>query len=471
MFIEGVAPIRPSVDNPAITRDVIFISKATPGDDEFALWLGPRLEEAGYAVFADLLTLEAGERWRRVITETLQDRVVKMLLCCRDSTLAKEGVQEEIGIALDLAKTLQDPKFLIPLRLEPYRKLFGIGELQYIDFVRGWAEGLVRLLATLKRQRVPRNEAAVRINPNWESYRLRGAKKLRNEPERLTSNWLRVVSAPDVIRYFEPTGPINRIALANACQNARYPSALAHLGFLSFRTAEEVNAAFASIGRFGARQETDLMTFIADGLPACSLRSQDASNAVVSMFRQAWNGYCRDRGFHEYTYSKATAFHASSVQARIGERIPWGRQGDRRSSMLRNLAKGQVWQFGVSCSPAFWPFPHFKLKSRVLFSPPLADEAGEPFGDHRKQHRLRRTVCKGWRNKQWHGRLMAFLELLSGDMSSIALPLGESAFVRLDAAPILFTSPVSTDLPNRMGYEDEEEDSSTLGRPEPEEEP
>ena len=63
---------------------------------------------------------------------------------------------------------------------------------------------------------------------------------------------------------------------------------------------------------------------------------------------------------------------------------------------------------------------------------------------------------------------MAFIELLSGDSSFIALPMSETAFVRVEAAPILFSSPVSTDLPNRMGYEDEEADSSTLGRPEPE---
>jgi len=31
-------------------RDVVFISKATPGDDEFVLWLAPRLEAAGYTV-------------------------------------------------------------------------------------------------------------------------------------------------------------------------------------------------------------------------------------------------------------------------------------------------------------------------------------------------------------------------------------------------------------------------------------
>ncbi len=42
--------------------------------------------------------------------------------------------------------------------------------------------------------------------------------------------------------------------------------------------------------------------------------------------------------------------------------------------------------------------------------------------------------------------------------------------VKLEAAPILFTSPVSTYLPNKMQDEEEEQDSSTLGRPEPEEE-
>ena len=122
-------------------REVVFISKATPGDDEFVLWLAPRLEVAGYTVFADILTLEPGDRWRREITATLQNKAVKMLLCCRDTTLNKIGVQEEIGIASDLVKELKDPRFIVPLRLEPYKKLFGIGELQWIDFLGSWASG------------------------------------------------------------------------------------------------------------------------------------------------------------------------------------------------------------------------------------------------------------------------------------------------------------------------------------------
>ena len=107
-----------TADASGVGRTIIFISTATPGDDEFVLWLAPKLEAEGYAVFADILCLEPGDRWRQRITNTLQNDSVKMLLCCRDSTLARQGVQEEIGIAEDLAKQLNDQKFIVPLRLE-----------------------------------------------------------------------------------------------------------------------------------------------------------------------------------------------------------------------------------------------------------------------------------------------------------------------------------------------------------------
>ena len=97
------------------TRTILFISKATPGDDPFALWLATRLEAEGYEVFADIL--DAGDGWRRKITTSLQDQSVKMLLCCSDETLARDGVIEEIEIAKDLTRSLDDPNFIIPLKL------------------------------------------------------------------------------------------------------------------------------------------------------------------------------------------------------------------------------------------------------------------------------------------------------------------------------------------------------------------
>jgi hypothetical protein len=72
-----------------------------------------------------------------------------MLLCCRDATLHKNGVQEKIGIAEDLAKEMKDPRFIIPLRLEKFKKVFGIGELQWTNFVGSWDGGLRDLLDAL----------------------------------------------------------------------------------------------------------------------------------------------------------------------------------------------------------------------------------------------------------------------------------------------------------------------------------
>jgi hypothetical protein len=218
-------------------REIVFISKATPEDDEFVLWLAPRLEAEGYSVFADILTLEPGDRWRREITNTLQNKAVKLLLCCRDATLNKIGVQEEIGIASDLVKELKDPRFIIPLRLEPFKKLFGIGELQWVQFVGSWASGLHDLLDTLEKQNVPRTADGAAINPNWENYRKRLAIKLEKTPEVLTSNWLRVASLPDTIRYYYPPGPINLDLMDDTCRRSTVPRRSLPAWFLFFRFA------------------------------------------------------------------------------------------------------------------------------------------------------------------------------------------------------------------------------------------
>lgn len=446
-------------------RTVLFISKATPGDDEFALWLAPRLEAAGYEVFADILSLTGGTRWRKEITSTLQDRAIKMLLCCSDETLERDNVQEEIGIGLDLSKQLSDPKFIIPLRLKPYKKVLGIGELQYVDFVRGWAEGLSNLLDTLQRLKIKGDPAKAKINPNWEAFRRRGAIPLLDQPEPLISNWVRVSECPDTIRYFEPSGAVDHGAMAATCRDLAFPAIPRDRGFFAFATVDEVNAALINTGRFVEKHEFSLTGFLAYGAPELNLKGKDASNIVNAMYRKAWQNYCRARGLFEYLYSKDSGFHVGPQLAKLGQRVPWGRQGDRRSSMLRNTAKGHVWQFGVSGIPAFWPFHHFKLKSRVLFAPPTADDVGAPYDKTLKQHRLRRSVCKGWRNKQWHGRIRAFLELLAGESAFIELQLGPAASLLLDASPLLFTSPVSTPLPNDMAEDDEEGDESTLGRP------
>ncbi len=468
-LLPSLAGTRGGVTEPA-TRDVIFLLKSSPADDEFALWLAPKLEAEGYRVFADILTLQPGDRWRREVNRALEHRAVKVLLVCRNATLDDQHVQDDIDIALDVAKAIADSRFIIPLRLETGRKVKGIGDAVAVDFVRGWGEGFASLLEALRRQKIPKRLDQIFINPNWELFRRRDAIPLANEPERLTSNWLRIVEAPDAIHYYEATGAVEPNLLEQGLAAYPFPSAVHGRGFITFADQVEIDTAFEHIGRFQLKHRIPLLDFVQQGFLPIGMQSQTASNVLNAMLKRAWFLFCKDRGLIEFQYSNASGFHVSAAIASTGQRIPWGKQGDRRSSMLRNVAKGHIWQFGVTALPAFWPFWHFKLKSRVLFATDNGTQAGLPIDEPKKLHRLRRTICKGWRNKQWYGRMLAFLELISNESAYIRLRLSAGSDLLLEASPILFSSPVGTTLPNVLDEDDEESDLSTLGRPETDDE-
>lgn len=448
-------------------RETIFISKATPGDDAFVLWLAPRLEAAGYTVFADVLGraggngLRPGDRWRAKLTDMLQNGAIKMLLCCTTETLRRRGVQEEIGIAEDLAGELDDPNFIIPLRLEPFKKVFGIGELQYIDFHRRWASGLVELVDRLVELEVPRSKNTD-LSMEWLNARAYYGTRARQEPEVLTSNWLRIDALPDDLQFLEAKGPISAKQLQKVVNTSQFPCVAHGGGLLSFASGVDLDSEGSHNHAFEIIESKDLMEFIDVGHEARAIEQREARNLTMNLLRQAWEKQCLSKGLSPYAFSKGTAFHVGDDLLDIGKRISWGRQGERRSSMLRNHSRGKLWEYGVEAIPSLYPFPHYKLRGRVRFSERLDGKASKIITDKRAQFRLRRSVCSGWRNNRWHGCLMAFLELISGESPLIALRAGAGQFVELDGMPVQATSPVTARQTSKQDEDYEEEDRSTL---------
>src|SRR4051794_24523143 len=83
------------------TRSVLFISKATPGDDEFALWLAPRLEAAGYEVLRILSPCKrarGGEKRLRARPKTVPSRCCCVVLTklLRETTCRKRSALRSI---------------------------------------------------------------------------------------------------------------------------------------------------------------------------------------------------------------------------------------------------------------------------------------------------------------------------------------------------------------------------------------
>ena len=442
-------------------RTIVFISKATPGDDAFTLWLAPRLEGSGYKVFADILQLDAGDSWRKKITSTLQDESAKMLLCCSDETLKRDGVLQEVAIASELAKRLPDPNFILPLRIKKYKPVFGIADLQYIDFENGWSDGLISLLASLERQDVPKASTAC-IQSEWAAYHRRKAIVLLNAPEILTSNWLRIVSVPDTIRHIVPVGQVDVATLKKALSDFPYPLVEHGHGFLTFAECVDFDQHLSGFGSFCIDSETTFHQFSYDGFSELNIESIVARRYIVDLFRQGWEKHCKVEGFLEREFANGMAQFVPNSRAPQGKRIPWGRQGQRRSSMLRNVARDRLWEYGVSVRASLFPFPHFRLKSRVLFSDLDEHNVPSAIGDVRVQHRLRRSIAGGWRNRAWHGRLMAFMEVLAGESPYVMLPLGSDGHILVDAMPIQATSPVSARQTHYLGEDGEETDVTTL---------
>jgi len=445
-----------------VARDLIFISKATPGDDQFVLWLAPRLEAAGFKVFADIFDLDAGDEWRGKLTTALQTRAIKMLLCCSDETLSRRGVREEIAIAEDLTKQLQDANFIIPLKLRKFHKLFGIGGLQYVDFEGGWSRGLANLLKSLDRQHVPKVSGGA-IQPEWYAHLRRHAVEIEQTPEVLTSNWLRIIGMPDTLRHLVPRNRVNEALLRKLGASCEFPMVEFSDGFLTFASPLDMEEHFEQIGPFSTQREFAVLEFIVSGSSDAGIEEREAKAMMVNILRQGWEKHCAREGLFAHTFSSGLSFHVGEDKLRLKQRVSWGRQGERRNSMLRGVARKKIWEYGVSVIPSLFPYPHMRLKGRVLFSE--LGERNKPIviPDKRTQFRIRRSVCSGWRNKAWHGRVMAFMELLAGDSPYVDLAVGSGGSITIDAMPVQFTAPVTARQTSRLGEDAEELDVTTLG--------
>ena len=126
------------------------------------------------------------------VTDTLQNKAIKMLLCCRDTTLAKDGVQEEIGIAEDLVKELARSDLLFPCDLKNIKSLWH-WRVAVCRFCWELGEWSSRSIGSLESQGVPLY-GQDHYQPELGNYKKRLAIQVEALPEVLTSNWLRIAS-------------------------------------------------------------------------------------------------------------------------------------------------------------------------------------------------------------------------------------------------------------------------------------
>lgn len=110
------------------------------------------LEAAGFRPWMDIRKLLPGQNWPRAIESAIENSDFFVACFSSASVDKRGGFQAEIRYALDCARHLPlDEIFLVPVRLDPCRVPRSIQrEFQYVDLFPDWADGILRVVATLQ---------------------------------------------------------------------------------------------------------------------------------------------------------------------------------------------------------------------------------------------------------------------------------------------------------------------------------
>ena len=112
-------------------KDQIFISHATPEDNEFTIWIASRLEMLGYKVWIDKKELLGGERFWPTIQKAIDASKKVLLVYSKNITkngVLKDGIEREFEYANSVATTKGYSDFVIPLHIDnsPYHSLCSV---------------------------------------------------------------------------------------------------------------------------------------------------------------------------------------------------------------------------------------------------------------------------------------------------------------------------------------------------------
>jgi hypothetical protein len=445
---------------PGIARQALFISHANPEDNAFTLWLGAKLTALGYEVFADILRLRGGQDWERILEDAIRNKAAKVLLVATPHGVQKQGVRNEVTIAVETAKKIKDSAFIVPLRLAPYESPLLIAHAQYIDFEKGWSAGLSELLSLVAEIGIPRPHDIGNLEL-WRGVQLKDARIITPGPERLVSNWLAIDGMPQNIRFYDFKGSISHGAVLGAIRNSPIPLASFNRGFLSFASLAELQDHFGPDLPVEVIAEGPTGEFLEVGWSDPRILPYDARAKFADLARQGLNAFFGSRGLRPFELaSERLAWWPTLALATMRQRrFNWPDGPSGRRQLVGQSAKRHLyWHYGVSCWARNTPVPHVRVAGHVIFTSDGQSVISEGAA---RLHRMRRSFCKSWRNDKWRDLLLAFWHWLSAGSTAIEVPLGEAVALQLCLPPMMWDALFGIESPSdqeSVGVEGEDEE-------------
>lgn len=425
-------------------REAIFISHATPEDNDFVRWLGSKLELAGYKVWHDLARLKGGDYFWDKIEAAIRNDSFRFVAVVSKVAVGKQGVKDEWAVAGTIERSV--PGFIIPVRIDDIS--FGdvpisLHRKNLLDFTSGWHKGLAALVDTLEEVQAPKvtnpDPALARY---WLPELKDGAIVRTDVKETLDSTWLPILSLPPAIETARILGKEREIKVTEA--NRKLPWFEYEDRIVGFAKGADIVSLMAESVMLQASNAADTSTFIKEGstLGGKAVTWWEARKRVGNLVRQAWELAMEAKGFASvYQSGGRRIFYVTpELTGGRGKYVHYQDfDGKKRIKALngRSEKRGACWAYGVGMVTSFDDPWRVELRHAVIFT----DDDGKPLEDAVKSHRLRRGFCKSWWNEQWRTLMRAFLWLASEGKAELVLPVGSERSITLGSTPIQFDAP------------------------------
>lgn len=395
-------------------RQLIFLSHAAPEDNAFASWLATRLKVAGYEPWLDLGELRNGEPFWPAIESTLKDRTAVVLAITSNESRVKEGVLNEIHLATTLERVRKLKGFIVPIRLDGISAVdmpIQLQRRQYVDFSRGWAEGLRKLTSDLQTRRIVRQTTSASDFSAWVDRSLTLRSRIGADSEELVCNWLPISQLPFQVFLHEP--PIGMAVGEFAREQGDADPLIVDGKWCTF--AELASFREERAGLFRAPRTTRYLTadWCSDEAvtPPCGKRNVRRAQ-MIDLLRRSLERTMEQAHLKPFKLSGRRLAWFFEHGTLPNNKVIWvdAKGKSRRKNLVGFSPKKSVyWHLALELKPTLWPQPLVIVKMHVIFSA----NGRAPLGDATKMHALRRRFCKSWWNDNWRDLLLASLSELS----------------------------------------------------------
>jgi hypothetical protein len=472
-----------------MNKNTLFISHATPEDNDFTIWLASRLELLGYEVWLDKNVLLGGEKFWETIDTTIRNKTIKFLLVYSQNIFQKDiygfiipgklkdGIYKEFGFAESIGKNSKIDDFIIMLNLDnsDYNLFIGADSLNQISFHENWADGLKQLERKLKKDLIPKKEfLPISEFGEWYQSQYITTNGITEKNELYYSNWWPIEKLP--VCFYIYQFQTEKLARKVYIQDLIFPISKISNNLSSFQfdisfTVDDngTNLIIKPLKTHKIKITDVLLGIDSENFP----NQKDAENHLKQLLARIFHLIMKKRGMFWYEMSnkkQAYFFTPANLNSlKVKFKYPFKKSNKYRTKNLIGKYKALgKWHFAVSVKPIIIPVIAFSMKSHLTFT----DDGFKVWQKNNKEidkdriHSQRRAKGKRLFNEEWRDMLLAFIEGLKKD-GNVELRLSKDFLLIMPSYPLSFWADFGYYDPKdktRHGllseyeYEDENED-------------